>query len=172
MGTNAKSCIRKVGLSQNWVTLNLSCRLIMRMPVFFLLPCGIRDCNTYIEGFGFPYILPSYVLSKICTNYSCSMLSLPCIPHLCRINVKIRYCRFLNNGRLGYLNFLASGFWVLKFSALRLSFLQLQDFQLWASLHWHFQIWATHFAELWSFKLHCLYSLKQKLTLEPRRNQL
>jgi hypothetical protein len=122
LGTNAKSCILKINSSQNWVTLNLSCRLIMRMPVIFLLPCGIRDCNTYIEGFGFPYILPSYVLSKICTNYSCSMLSLPCIPHLCRINVKIRYCRFLNNGsRHWYLNFLASGFWVLKFSALRLS---------------------------------------------------
>ena len=131
--SNSNSCICEVGLPQNCVSWNLSCRLVMMMPVIFVFSCGIRDCNTYIEGFGFPYILPSYVLSKICTNYSCSMLSLPCIPHLCRINVKIRYCRFLNNGRLGYLNFLASGFWVLKFSALRLSFLQLQDFQPLAS---------------------------------------
>ena len=127
----------------------------MMMPVIFLLPFGIRDCNTYIEGFGFPYILPSYVLSKICTNYSCSMLSLPCIPHLCRINVKIRYCRFLNNDSLGYLNFLASGFWVLKFSALRLSFLQLQDFQLWASLYWTFQIWASHLTQNCEVLSHC-----------------
>ena len=150
----------------------------MMIPVIFVFSCGIRDCNTYIEGFGFPYILPSYVLSKICTNYSCSMLSLPCIPHLCGINVKIRYCRFLNNGRLGYLNFLASGFWVLKFSALRLSFLQLQDFQLWASLYWTFQIWDTYSfsTELWSFKqlLHCTVYilLDQSLYLGTKKKSI